>query len=190
MSDHDLTPDLKKSLSNGQLVGGELHLGHGPDFTQRSLLELENLTQVIESLVENSRYTDHQSKERVQEALTELRLKSGFSSILVHLRELKRLRAEETIHTIDPEESPRALFHREVRNALKKGDKTLTVYVEMPNLKEREMIVNPPANLLDKLNYYMGAYDEELRLKSAPEIRIRAFDLASPNESGFGIEFN
>lgn len=179
---------MKPKTNN--IVGSEVVLQDTPVFSTRSLLNLEQLMDLVKVVVDNKPIYGMEAIERSKAAIAELELNSGFSSILTHLRELKRLRESEVLHEMDPAESRRALFHREVRRALKKGGQTLTVYIETPTLKEPEMIVNPPANLLDKLNYYMSAYDEELRLKTSPEIRISAFEIAGVNESGTGIEFN
>lgn len=42
-----------------------------------------------------------------------------------------------------------------------------------------EIIINPKANIADKINYYMKAYNEDLTLKNNPKIRITAFYFAS-----------
>lgn len=176
------------SLS-GDLTNGELDLGHGVDFTSTMQLSLEDALELLKTITRNAPLRSVDSVHKVNVAIAELKMKSGFHLIQHELQKSLDRKTEE-MNTIDPEESPRELFHRHVSRAIRKGDQTLTVFVELPFYKKPEMIVNPPENLVEKLTYYMGAYDENMRMKSKPEIRIRAFEVAGPNDSGTGIEFN
>lgn len=202
MNKKSLTPEGTEALIHGQkmgktqglavsgkLVDGEADLGHGVDFTSAMQLSLEDVLELLKTITRNIPLRSVESVHKVNVAIAELKMKSGFHLIQHEIQKSLNRKAEE-MNTIDPEESPRELFHRHVRRAIRKGDQTLTVFVELPGYKKPEMIVNPPENLIDKLTYYMGAYDENMRLKSTPEIRITAFEVAGPNESGTGIQFN
>lgn len=46
------------------------------------------------------------------------------------------------------------------------------VFISMPNCPESEMIRNPKTNFKAKKAYYEKAYDDELKLKTFPEIKI------------------
>lgn len=46
------------------------------------------------------------------------------------------------------------------------------VYVSTPSLPEVESIINPRVNMESKLEYYLNAYDDDLKLKANPEITI------------------
>lgn len=184
----EMGPIQGLSLS-GDLTNGEVDFGHGVDFSSTTNLTLGDVIALLKTITRNAPLRSVESVHKVNVAIAELKMKSGFH-LIQHELQKSLDRSSEEMSTIYPEESPRSLFHRHVRRAIRKGNQTLTVFVEMPSLKQPEMIVNPPENLVDKLTYYMGAYDEQLRLKSAPEIRIRAFEVAGPNESGTGIEFN
>lgn len=50
--------------------------------------------------------------------------------------------------------------------------KGIHVSIYMPNLPEKELIVNPKENVPEKRNYYEQAYDDDCRLKAAPQIKI------------------
>lgn len=68
---------------------------------------------------------------------------------------------------------------RFVEAAADMADGTLTsqvlvVAVEMPNGKV-ETITNHGENIPVKLEYYLNAYDGDMKLKSNPDIRIRGF---------------
>lgn len=52
----------------------------------------------------------------------------------------------------------------------------MEVYVEMPDLPEAEIIRNPIANMIKKLAYYKGAYNDDLTLKTFNEIKIVGVD--------------
>lgn len=51
------------------------------------------------------------------------------------------------------------------------GVNFVAVMVDM-GMEKPEIIVNPIENVLDKLAYYEKAYDNDLRLKANPNIRI------------------
>lgn len=184
----EIGPIQGLSLS-GDLTNGEVDLGHGVDFSSTTNLTLGDVLALLKTITRNSPLRSVESVHKVNVAIAELKMKSGFH-LIQHELQKSLDRSSVEMSTIYPEESPRALFHREVRRAIRKGNQTLTVFIEMPSLKQPEMIVNPPENLVDKLTYYMGAYDENMRLKSTPEIRITAFEVADPNEPGVGIRFS
>lgn len=48
----------------------------------------------------------------------------------------------------------------------------VAVVVSVPNCTSPEIIVNPLENVPDKTIYYANAYDENMRLKANPSIRI------------------
>lgn len=52
------------------------------------------------------------------------------------------------------------------------GIPNLTVFIEMPDLPYHEQIFNPYENMSYKHAYYKAAYDDDLRLKANPKIRI------------------
>lgn len=172
------------------IVGSEVVLKDTPVFSTRSLLNLEQLMDLVKVVVDNKPIYGIEAIERSKAAIAELELNSGFHSILVHLREVKRLRALEPIHEMNLAETNKQLFNRHVRNALNKGGHTLTVMIEMPDLPTPEKIVNPPENVELKMAYYLKNYDDDLRLKSAPHIRISGFELAREGYSGTGILFS
>lgn len=176
------------SLS-GDLTNGELDLGHGLDFTSTTSLTLDDVLALLKTITRNAPLRSVDSVHKVNVAIAELKMKSGFH-LIQHELQKSLDRSSEEMSTVDPEESPRELFHRHVRRAIRKGDQTLTVFVEMPSLRQPEMIVNPPENLIEKLTYYMGAYDENMRLKAAPEIRIKSFQIRGDGDALSGIEFN
>ena len=66
-------------------------------------------------------------------------------------------------------------FIKTMERAIKEG-KGIRVMITMPNLPQPEMIINPPANIKSKLEYYRNAYDESLRLKNNPIIRIEHYE--------------
>lgn len=202
MSRHDSKSEQSQVLFNGgkmgktqglavsgRLVDGEADLGHGVDFTKTMKLTLDDVLALLKTITMNAPLRSLEATQKKKQAIAELELKGGFH-LIQHELQKALARSYEEMTTVDPEETNRALFHREVRRAIRQGDQTLTVFIEKPNLKQPEMIVNPPENLVDKLTYYMGAYDENMRLKASPDIRISAFELASASEPGTGIEFN
>lgn len=53
----------------------------------------------------------------------------------------------------------------------------IAVFVQLPDLPEFEIITNPAANVSLKKNYYDAAYDDVMRLKNNPLIRILKVEL-------------
>ncbi|MGF0347727.1 hypothetical protein ACQR3P_29220 [Rhodococcus sp. IEGM1300] len=144
---------------------------------------------LVKVVVDNKPIYGIEAIERSKAAVAELELKSGFHSILVHLRELERLRESEVLHDIDRDSSNKLIFKRHIRDMMREGDHTLTVFIQMPSLPEPEMIVNPPHNLESKLAYYLEAYDEDMRLKSNPNIRMTRFEFAKDGQPSHGVVF-
>ena len=58
---------------------------------------------------------------------------------------------------------------------ISKEDKVLTVWIETPDMEEKELIVNPFENLQAKHDYYDKAYDDNLNLKANPDIFISTY---------------
>lgn len=52
------------------------------------------------------------------------------------------------------------------------GDDLVAVFFELPNIVEPEVIINPRINAQVKLDYYAAMYDDELRLKANPAVKI------------------
>ena len=48
----------------------------------------------------------------------------------------------------------------------------IEVQIQMPNLPRPETIANPRDNFMEKLEYYISAYNENMELKSFTEIKI------------------
>lgn len=57
------------------------------------------------------------------------------------------------------------------------GSNYVAVAVSVPNCKEPEVIINHKSNCDAKLAYYKSAYDDDLHLKTNPDIRIVNFTL-------------
>ena len=55
------------------------------------------------------------------------------------------------------------------------SDRHLLVRVRAPKAKALEIIINPPVDILRKLNYYKNAYTEDLKLKANTEVEIVDF---------------
>lgn len=49
---------------------------------------------------------------------------------------------------------------------------SLMVRIKTPDMPELETIINPPANVAAKIAYYNDAYDDDMCLKSNPDIRM------------------
>lgn len=62
------------------------------------------------------------------------------------------------------------LFHK----AKQFGMNYIAIKINMPSLESPEIIINPKNNFDAKMEYYQKAYDENLRLKANPEIKIIA----------------
>ncbi|MNS88429.1 hypothetical protein D3C72_1224000 [compost metagenome] len=54
----------------------------------------------------------------------------------------------------------------------------LAIAVKINGTPENEIIINPKANLLSKLDYYKNTYDENLNHKFSPGISIVGFTYA------------
>lgn len=52
------------------------------------------------------------------------------------------------------------------------GAEYIAVFVNAHNLEEPEMIVNKRVNLSKKLEYYLNAYNDDMRLNSLHSIQI------------------
>ena len=52
------------------------------------------------------------------------------------------------------------------------GEDFVAVFFELPNIVEPEVIINPRINAQVKLDYYAAVYDDELRLKANPAVKI------------------
>lgn len=82
--------------------------------------------------------------------------------------------------------SKKQQFINECREAMEKDNAGVTVFIQMPT-GEEELIHNP--NLAAKLDYIERAYDDDLHLKSCPEIRINEYHIHIPQEEvmDFGV---
>lgn len=54
---------------------------------------------------------------------------------------------------------------------------SLGLFIEMPEFPEPELITNPVANLMKKLEYYKNTYDENLEHKHAKGIKIIGYTI-------------
>lgn len=48
----------------------------------------------------------------------------------------------------------------------------ICVTLKLPNTPGNELIINPPENFDKKLDYYLATYDDNLKHKNNPEIKI------------------
>lgn len=82
--------------------------------------------------------------------------------------------------------SKKQRFINECREAMEKDNAGVTMFIQMPT-GEEELIHNP--NLAAKLDYIERAYDDDLHLKSCPEIRINEYHIHIPQEEvmDFGV---
>ena len=82
--------------------------------------------------------------------------------------------------------SKKQQFINECREAMERDHAGVTMFIQMPT-GEEELIHNP--NLAAKLNYIERAYDDDLHLKSCPEIRINEYHIHIPQEEvmDFGV---
>lgn len=82
--------------------------------------------------------------------------------------------------------SKKQRFINECREAMEKDNAGVTMFIQMPS-GEEELIHNP--NLAAKLDYIERAYDDDLHLKSCPEIRINEYHIHIPQEEvmDFGV---
>ena len=70
-------------------------------------------------------------------------------------------------------------------NKAKEQKKDIAIWVTVPTRNKPEIIIVDRHNLQYKLNYYLNAYDEQLKLKTFSEIRIldvKIFDLGKIEE--------
>lgn len=65
-------------------------------------------------------------------------------------------------------------FERLYREYMNDGAEYIGVFVKAHNLQESELIVNPKENLSKKLEYYLKAYNGDMRLNSLHSIQIVA----------------
>ena len=74
----------------------------------------------------------------------------------------------------------------ECRKAMDKDNAGITLFIQMPT-GEEEMIHNP--NIAAKLAYIEKAYDDDLHLKSCPDISITDYGIHFPEEEvmDFGV---
>lgn len=56
--------------------------------------------------------------------------------------------------------------------AKKNNAQYVGVRIKVPNMKKAETILNPKENFDKKLEYYLNAYDDNLKLKANPDIII------------------
>lgn len=82
--------------------------------------------------------------------------------------------------------SKKQQFINECREAMEKDNAGVTMFIQMPT-GEEELIHNP--NLAAKLDYIERAYDDDLHLKSCPEIHINEYHIHIPQEEvmDFGV---
>ena len=50
----------------------------------------------------------------------------------------------------------------------------LKIEINNPDMPQREMIINPSANVAAKVAYYNEAYDDDMCLKRNPKIRMES----------------
>lgn len=61
---------------------------------------------------------------------------------------------------------------KEIFEIAKKDKLDVAIVLTVPSRKEREIIIVKHGNLDYKLKYYLEKYDDELKLKTCPEIQI------------------
>lgn len=71
-------------------------------------------------------------------------------------------------------------FKEVFSQAIDKKYKYIAVYVKIKQSFYPEIIINYYDNFVDKYNYYLNAYDDELKLKACNEISI--IDIKAVNE--------
>lgn len=94
MNKKSLTPDGTEALIHGQkmgkaqglavsgkLVDGEADLGHGVDFTSAMQLSLEDVLELLKTITRNIPLRSVESVHKVNVAIAELKMKSGFHLI-------------------------------------------------------------------------------------------------------------
>ena len=65
-------------------------------------------------------------------------------------------------------------FKELYRKYIDEGAEYIGVFIKSHNLEEPELIVNPKENLSKKLEYYLKAYNGDMRLNSLHSIQIVA----------------
>lgn len=70
------------------------------------------------------------------------------------------------------EKTKKELFMEFFKNRDKADNKFMVIYMEAFNLPKSEMIINPEANIDNKLVYYDNAYNDNLELSSFTKIKI------------------
>ena len=65
-------------------------------------------------------------------------------------------------------------FKELYRKYIDEGAEYIGVFIKSHNLEEPELIVNPKENLSKKLEYYLKAYNCDMRLNSLHSIQIVA----------------
>jgi hypothetical protein len=66
----------------------------------------------------------------------------------------------------------------ELKDAIHKAielNVSIGLFIQLPDLTEPELIINPPTNLKKKLEYYEKTYDNNLNHKHADGIKILAY---------------
>lgn len=63
-------------------------------------------------------------------------------------------------------------FKQTYENFVNEGAKYIGVYIWAYNTPEPELILNPIANSKRKLEYYLKAYDDNMRLKRVGNVKI------------------
>lgn len=94
MNKKSLTPEGTEALINGQKIGktqglavsgklidGEADLGHGVDFTSAMQLSLEDVLELLKTITRNIPLRSVESVHKVNVAIAELKMKSGFHLI-------------------------------------------------------------------------------------------------------------
>ena len=71
-------------------------------------------------------------------------------------------------------ENKKQKFERLFNQYMNDGAEYIAVFIKAHNLEEPEMIVNPKENLQKKLEYYLNAYNDDMRLNSLHSIQIVA----------------
>jgi hypothetical protein len=70
------------------------------------------------------------------------------------------------------QECNKDVFIKFIDMAIEKKARFLDVFVSMPGMDSPEIISNPLENMEAKKEYYNRAYDENMRLKTCPDIQI------------------
>ena len=81
----------------------------------------------------------------------------------------------------DLEQTPKQRLKKIFTEALGEPTQGKFVYILVQNEEHKspELIVNPRANILDKMEYYEWAYDDNLVLKANPGIKVIEYGWAN-----------